>query len=222
MRVSWTEARVLHVEQRAKGVQVEAEVKGKQQTLRARAVIFAIPDNSCRGFARNSRKNFANSCHERSIEIVNAAVALAKPPNVPYAGYAFTPDVVSGAESRWSTCALPTGARRQGRRAYFCGTRKSSRLDADDESVKQQASEIVERTFPECRGKLLFVHLVRWNIGIASFRPEIAEMTALRKRLSAWNSPSTCAEIISTGSPAKAPADGRGSCRPDRDEMREQ
>src|SRR5229473_8197013 len=38
-----TEARGLHVEQRPKGVQVETEVKGRQQTLRARAVIFAIP-----------------------------------------------------------------------------------------------------------------------------------------------------------------------------------
>ena len=38
-----TEARALHVEQRDSGVQVEAEVKKKPQTLRARAVIFALP-----------------------------------------------------------------------------------------------------------------------------------------------------------------------------------
>src|SRR5437773_1439491 len=38
-----TETRALHVEQRDSGVQIEAEVKGKQQTIRVRAVIFAIP-----------------------------------------------------------------------------------------------------------------------------------------------------------------------------------
>jgi len=73
---------------------------------------------------------------------------------------------------------------------FLWNTQEFRRLDADDESVKQQASEIVERTFPECRGKLLFVHLVRWNIGIAQFPPgRLREMTALRKRLAAWNSP---------------------------------
>src|SRR6267378_1714762 len=38
-----TDARALHVEQRDSGVQVEAEVIGKQQTFLSRAVIFAIP-----------------------------------------------------------------------------------------------------------------------------------------------------------------------------------
>jgi hypothetical protein len=41
----------------------------------------------------------------------------------------------------------------------------------------------------ECRGKVLFVHLVHWNIGIAQFPPgRLREMTALRKQLAAWNS----------------------------------
>jgi len=45
-----TEARGLHVEQRAKGVQVEADVQGKQQTLRARG-----------GHFRNSRTTRAGA-----------------------------------------------------------------------------------------------------------------------------------------------------------------
>ena len=63
-------------------------------------------------------------------------------------------------------------------------------LDADDEGLKQQAADIVEQNFPECRGKVLFVHVIRWNIGIAQFPPgRLREMTALRKRLGASNSP---------------------------------
>jgi len=64
------------------------------------------------------------------------------------------------------------------------------RLDAGDESLKRQASDVVEQNFPECRGKVLFVHLVHWNIGIVQFPPgRLREMTALRKQLAAWNSP---------------------------------
>ncbi len=63
-------------------------------------------------------------------------------------------------------------------------------MDAGDESLKQQASDIIEQNFAECRGKVLFVHLVRWNIGIAQFPPgRLREMTALRKQLATWTPP---------------------------------
>ena len=82
----------------------------------------------------------------------------------------------------------PEGAGMAG--VFLWNTPEFCRLDANDESVKQQACEIVEQTFPECRGKVLFVHLVRWNIGIAQFPPgRLREMTALRKRLAAWDFP---------------------------------
>ncbi len=188
-----TEARVLHVEQLATGVHVEAEIKGKQQTLRARAVIFAIPGQLvpeiCPQFPAELRKLL---CRTQYSRIANVAVALAKPPNVPYAGYAFTPDVVPGAEIELEHLRAPhrcpEGAGMAG--VFLWNTPEFRRLDADDESVKQQAGEIVERTFPECRSKVLFVHLVRWNIGIAQFPPgRLREMTALRKRLAAWDLP---------------------------------
>jgi oxygen-dependent protoporphyrinogen oxidase len=119
-------------------------------------------------------------------------VALSKPPSVPYAGYAFTPDVVPGAEIEMEHLRAPNRCPEGAGMAsiFLWNTPEFRRLDTDDESVKQQASEIMERTFPECRGKVLFVHLVRWNIGIAQFPPgRLREMTALRKRLGDWNSP---------------------------------
>jgi len=83
---------------------------------------------------------------------------------------------------------------------FLWNTPEFRRLDANDESVKRQASEIVERTFPECCGKVLFVHLVRWNIGIAQFPPgRLREMTALRKRLAAWDSRLTFAATYLDG-----------------------
>jgi protoporphyrinogen/coproporphyrinogen III oxidase len=188
-----TSTRVLHVEQRERGVQVEAECNGKQQTFRARAVIFAVPGQRvpalCQQLPEEIRDLLARTQYSK---VANAAVALSKPPNVPYAGYAFTPDVVPGAEIEMEHLRAPNRCPKDAGMAgvFLWNTPQLRRLDADDESLKQQASEVVERAFPECRGKVLFVHLVRWNVGIAQFPPgRLREMTALRKRLAASDSP---------------------------------
>src|SRR5437660_11144161 len=95
----WTEARHLNVEQADSGVKIEADVKGKQQTLRARAVTFAIPGQLvpaiCPSLPEETR---ALLCRTQYSRIVNAAVALSTPPNTRFAGYAFTEDFVPGAE----------------------------------------------------------------------------------------------------------------------------
>ena len=188
-----TEACALRVEQRDSGVQVEAEVKGKQQSFRARAVIFAIPGQLvppiCSELPEDTRSLLSRTQYSR---IVNAAVALSTPPKVPYAGYAFTDDVVPGAEIEMEHLRAPNrcpeGTGMAG--VFLWDTPQLRRLDGGDESLRQQASDVVEQNFPECRGKVLFVHLVRWNIGIAQFPPgRLREMTALRKQLAAWNSP---------------------------------
>jgi oxygen-dependent protoporphyrinogen oxidase len=188
-----TEARAFGVEQIDSGVYVEAEVKGKPQTLRARAVIFAIPGQLvpaiCSGLSKETRDVLSRTQYSR---IVNAAVALSKPPNTPYAGYAFTEDVVPGAEIEMEHLRAPNrcpeGTGMAG--VFLWDTPERRRLDAGDESLKRQASDVVEQNFPECRGKVLFVHLVRWNIGIAQFPPgRLREMTALRQQLDLWSTP---------------------------------
>jgi protoporphyrinogen/coproporphyrinogen III oxidase len=188
-----TGARVLHVERCGEGVRVGVEVNERRETLRSRAVIFAIPGQLvpaiCPELPADVRELLARTQYSR---IANVAVALSKPPNVPYAGYAFTADVVPGAEIEMEHLRAPNrcpnGTGMAG--VFLWNTPQNCRLDGDDESLKRQASEIVERTFPECRGKVLFVHLVRWDIGIAQFPPgRLREMTALRKRLATWNEP---------------------------------
>ena len=187
-----TEARVLHVERCETGVQLEAVVNGKVQSFRSRAVIFAIPGQLvpalCPELPQEMSEPLTRTIYSK---IINAAVALSRPPKTPYAGYAFTPDVVPGAEIEMEHLRAPNrcpdGTGMAG--VFLWNTPGSPRLDAEDESVKQQASEIVEKHFPECRGKVLFVHLVRWNVGIAQFPPgRLREMTALRKRLAAGDS----------------------------------
>lgn len=188
-----TGARVLHVERSGAGVQVEAEVGGKRETLRGRAAIFAVPGQLvpglCPDLPAEVREVLARTQYSK---IVNAAVALSKPPKVPYAGYAFTPDVVPGAEIEMEHLRAPNrcpeGAGMAG--VFLWDTPGAQRLDADDNGIKRQASEIVERNFPECCGKVLFAHVVRWNIGIAQFPPgRLREMTALRNRFATWDGP---------------------------------
>jgi protoporphyrinogen/coproporphyrinogen III oxidase len=188
-----TEARALHVEQRDAGVQIEATVKGKPQTFRARAAIFALPGQLvpalCPGLAKEVRDTLSRTQYSR---IANAGVALSVPPNTPYAGYAFTEDFLPGAEIEMEHLRAPNRCPEGTGMAsvFLWNTPQKNRLEADDDSLKQQASDVVEQTFPECRGKVLFVHLVRWNVGIAQFPPgRLREMTALRKQLALWNSP---------------------------------
>lgn len=188
-----TGARVLQAERSNAGVEVEAEVNGEWRSFRARAVIFAIPGQLvpaiCSELPAEVREVLGRTQYSR---IANAAVALSSRPKTAYAGYAFTPDVVPGAEIEMEHLRAPNrcpnGTGMAG--VFLWNTPGNCRLEAHDDSLRQQASEIVERTFPECRGKVLFVHLVRWNTGIAQFPPgRLREMTALRKRLAAWNEP---------------------------------
>jgi len=188
-----TGARVLHVERERRAVQVEAEIGGERRSLRARAVIFAIPGllvpALCPELPGDLREVLVRAQYSK---IANAAVALSRPPDVPYAGYAFTPDVVPGAEIEMEHLRAPNRCPRGTGMAgvFLWDTPQMQRLNRDDESLKQQASEIVEQTFPECRGKVLFVHLVRWNIGIAQFPPgRLREMTAVRKHMGVWEAP---------------------------------
>jgi oxygen-dependent protoporphyrinogen oxidase len=172
---------------------VEAEIQGKPRSFRARAVIFATPGQFvpvlCPGLPPDMRETLSRTQYSR---IANVAVALSKPPNTPYAGYAFTPDVVPGAEIEMEHLRAPNrcpeGTGMAG--VFLWNTPEKCRLDADDDELKKQAADIVEQNFPECREKVLFVHVIRWNIGIAQFPPgRLREMTALRQRLASWKLP---------------------------------
>ena len=188
-----TSARVISVDRYADGVRVEAQINGAQQTLQARGVVFAVPGHlvpaMCTCLSEEIRDPLART---RYSEMVNAAVALSAPPKSPHGGYAFRQDVVSGAAIELEHLRVPNrcppGTGMAG--VYLWDTPQLRRLDGDDELIKKQASEIVERTFPECRGKVLFVHLVKWDIAIAQFPPgRLREITALRNRLATWDAP---------------------------------
>jgi len=201
-------ARVLHVEQREDGAQVEAEIQGKPRIFRARAVIFATPGHGvpalCPGLPPDMRETLSRTQYSRIANVEWHS---------PSHQILLTLDTLSlrmlyrVRKSKWSTSARPNRCPEGAGMAsvFLWNTPEKLRLDTDDESLKQQAADIVEQNFTECRGKVLFVHVIRWNIGIAQFPPgRLREMTALRKRLAGWSSPFDLCGITSMDFRARA------------------
>jgi oxygen-dependent protoporphyrinogen oxidase len=188
-----TEARATRVELHGKHVRVEVQIAGKKQALKSRGVVFAIPGQLVPELCGELPKEIGEPLtRTRYSKMVNAAVALSQPPNICHAGYAFQQSVVAGAAIEMEHLRVPNrcpqGAGLAG--VYLWDTPERRRLDVDDEAIKRQASEIIERTFPECRGNVLFVHLVKWDIAIAQFPPgRLLEMAALRRSLATCNFP---------------------------------
>ena len=188
-----TGARVNHLEMTDRGVKAEASIQGKTETLEAAGVIFAIPGQFvpkiCPTLPDWLREPLARTRYSR---MVNAGVALRRPPHAPYAGYGFADGLVSGAELELEHLRAPN--RCPGKTGmvsvFLWDTPERARVDASDESLRSQAVEIVERTFPETRNQSLFVHLVRWDPAIAHFPAgRLREMIEVRRRLAAWDAP---------------------------------
>lgn len=188
-----TGARVIGVEVHANGVSVRAALGGKEQTLQARGVVFAIPGQLVPLlFGELPEEMREKLLRTRYSRMVNAAVALGHRPDIGDAGYAFSQTVVSGAAIEMEHLRAPNRCP-EGKglaSVYLWDTKEQRRLDVDDEALKQQACAVIERTFPECRGKISFVHLVKWPMAIAQFPPgRLREMTALRRGLAACKLP---------------------------------
>ena len=61
---------------------------------------------------------------------------------------------------------------------------------ASDGDLHTRAEKFIAEQFPESRGAISFIHLVRWSTGIAFFPPRvITGMVEIRKRLAAWEMP---------------------------------
>jgi protoporphyrinogen/coproporphyrinogen III oxidase len=188
-----TGARVSHVEITGRGVKVEASIQGKMETLEAAGVILAIPGQFVPKICTSLPEWLSEPLSRtRYSSMVNAGVALRCRPQAPYAGYGFADGLVPGAELELehlrapNRCPGSTGMVS----VFLWDTPGLARVDASDESLKSQAVEIVERTFPETRNQTLFVHLVRWDPAIAHFPAgRLREMIEVRRRLVSWDAP---------------------------------
>ncbi|HEV2860027.1 MAG TPA: NAD(P)/FAD-dependent oxidoreductase [Pyrinomonadaceae bacterium] len=189
-----TGARAWHVEHDAGGVRVEAEVGGRRQTFKARGAVLAVPGHLAPGLCPQLPAWAAETLgRTRFSKVASAHVALRRPPRAPFAGYGFAGPVEEGVgvlelEHLRAPGRCPDGKGMVS--VYFTDTPGFRCLEAPDEELRRRAVELVERTFPESAGETMFVHLVRWETGIALFpKGRLTEVVGLRRRLAGWDAP---------------------------------
>ena len=188
----WTKARVARLAWGASGVTVDVERDGGSRKLRARGAIVAVPGHRAAGLADFPdwiAEPLARTPYSRSA---SAHVALSAPPNAPYEGYTFlSPPEGVGAFELEHTRAPGRCPPRTGMvSVYFVPAAGWSPLEAPDAELTAKAIAAVESAFPECRGRTLFVHIVRWDAGVAVFPVgRFREMAALRRGLANWDAP---------------------------------
>ncbi|HKD12691.1 MAG TPA: FAD-dependent oxidoreductase [Thermoanaerobaculia bacterium] len=188
----WTNARVRRLTYEAREVTVELEREGRSVCLRARGAILAVPGHRAAALADLPEwiaEPLARTAYSR---IASAHVALSERPAAPFEGYGFLHPAegvgVLELEHRRAPGRCPPGTGMVS--VYFVPTSGWSPLAAGDAELSARAAAIVDETFPECRGKILFVHLIRWETGIALFPAgRLTEMAALRRRLTRWDAP---------------------------------
>ncbi|HMF09423.1 MAG TPA: FAD-dependent oxidoreductase [Thermoanaerobaculia bacterium] len=188
----WTRARVRRLAYDAKEVTVELEREGRSLCLRARGAIVAVPGHRAAALADLPEWIAAPLTGTSYSRVASAHVALSAPPTAAFEGYGFLhPAEGVGAlelEHLRAPGRCPSGTGMVS--VYFVPTSGWSPLAASDAELSARASAVVDETFPECRGKVLFVHLIRWESAVALFPPgRLTEMTVLRRRLTRWDAP---------------------------------
>jgi oxygen-dependent protoporphyrinogen oxidase len=188
----WTKARVRRLTYDAREVTVELEREGRSVSLRARGAILAVPGHRAAGLADLPEWIAEPLARTGYSRVASAHVALSAPPAAAFEGYGFLrPAEGVGAlelEHLRAPGRCPPGTGMVS--VYFVPTSGWSPLAASDAELSARATAAVDETFPECRGKVLFVHLIRWESAVALFPPgRLTEMAVLRRRLMRWDAP---------------------------------
>jgi oxygen-dependent protoporphyrinogen oxidase len=188
-----TETQVAHVAENTGGVEVLADSQGEKRSWQARGAIFALPGYLVPGLCPDLPDWIAEPlARTQYAPIASAHVALKHAPNIDCAGYSFTDGVMDGVEIELEHLRAP-GRCPEGAglvSVYFIDSPTCSYLHLNDDALKAKAVEVTEFSFPECAGESLFVHLIRWDKGIAQFPAgRLSEMADLRAKLALWDGP---------------------------------
>jgi oxygen-dependent protoporphyrinogen oxidase len=189
-----TDCRVTSVRREGSGVRVTAETDTEGTvTFQARAAIFALPGQLVSPLCSDLPFWLTDPLGRTEYSrMVSAHIALDRQPDSPYPGIGFAVGFRDGVEMELEHLRAPeNGPKGQGMVSlyfYPCpGTDYPSMTDAE---LRLAAVHLLEQTFPEITGASRFVHLIRWESGIAKFPPgRMTEMVRLRERLRALDLP---------------------------------
>ena len=173
---------------------VEALVEGRPRRYTARGCIFAIPGQLVPALCPDLPEWVVQPLsHTRYASMASAHVALRKPPQAAYSGYGFAGERMDGVQALEFEHLRSPFLCPQGRgmiSIYYKQTPTFPVIASSDDALRTSAIQLMRKTFPDIAKDILFVHLVRWPVGIALFPAgRLTEMAALRTRLAAWDAP---------------------------------
>jgi len=188
---------VLELRTSTSGVEVDLRRGGTQETRSARAAILAIPGNRIPAiFPGAPAWMLEPVCRTSFTGLSSAHVALDRMPQSRRTGYG----LMAGADELHDGVGvlelehLRAPGRCPPKKAmvsvYFVDSPTFQCLDADDVALRNKATAVLERVFPDTAGTVEFVHIVRWPTAIAVFpKGRLREMAALERRLACWDTP---------------------------------
>jgi oxygen-dependent protoporphyrinogen oxidase len=189
-----TEARVEQVQYGASGVEISAVVRGKPQRFQARGCILAVPGHMVPVLCPQLPAWIVEPLKQTLFsKIASAHVALSRVPKSPFAGYGFAGQTMDGVgvlelEHLRAPGRCPEGTGMVS--VYFTDTPAFHCLEQSDADLESRAVQVVEQTFPDVANTTLFVHIIRWETGIAVFPVgRLTQMTKIRRQLAQWDGP---------------------------------
>src|SRR5262245_36624035 len=189
-----TKTTVEQVSYDSRGVQVSALSDGQARSFSARGCIFAVPGHLVPKLCGQIPSWMAEPLGQsRFSKVSSAHVALEEPPASPYAGYGFARPGLDGLgvlelEHLRAPGRCPEGTGMVS--VYLTDTATFRCLEHSDASLQDRAVKVVEETFPEVAGKTIFVHIIRWETGIAMFPVgRLSEMIDVRRQLANLDAP---------------------------------
>jgi len=189
-----TNTSVQQINYDSQGVGITAEKSGQTGSFSARGCVVAVPGHLVPVLCHQLPPWIAEPlARSRFSKVASAHVALKEPPQSPYAGYGFADARMEGVgvlelEHLRAPGRCPDGTGMVS--VYFTDTNSFRCFEHSDASLRERAVRVVEQTFPEVAGQTLFVHIIRWENGIAMFPVgRLTEMTKIRQRLANWDAP---------------------------------
>jgi oxygen-dependent protoporphyrinogen oxidase len=172
---------------------VHAEINGEAVSMRAKAVILAVPGNLATKLCNSFPAHVSKLLNETKFGAMTSAhVMLENTPHVKCAGYGTVRDFDHGYEIELEHNRVkdlcPDGKGMAS--IYFWDEEGKSMSSLTDDEVKQRAKEVTRKCFPECDNKIANVHVLRWKEGIVQLPAgRLTQMCALRKEMRDWKIP---------------------------------
>ena len=180
------------LEMNVRGVEADVLQKGSSRVIRARAAILAIPGNKISAIFP-SAPSWMRDCTEQTSysTLASAHVALGRKPDSHCTGYGFADELEDGVGVLELEHLRAPGRCPEGKgmvSVYFVDSPTFACMAACDATLREKATNMVRRLFPESADSIEFTHLIRWPAAIAKFpKGRVTQLATLERQLAQWH-----------------------------------